>query len=124
MGGIVIQQGGIGDNKEFSVVTTGKITIYIQNEGGLTSANDDVTNRNYYFNTSRSRRKYVLRIDQTVKITKINGETLTDPISVVIGDGSLTPDSGMHKEEFDVTLLQNMEIDVLTANTNIKLRVY
>ncbi len=123
MGGFSTQWDGIGDNKEFSVATTGEITIFFNNTS-LTSADDDVDNRNYYFDTSKSRRKFVLRVDKSVTITKENGETLTNPITVNIGDGSITPATGIHREEFDTLVLQSITINVLTANTNIKLRIY
>ena len=81
-------QGFIGDNKEFSVATTGEITVFFYNATNQTSVNDDTTNKNYYFDNNRSARKYVLRADKSVEITEINTTVLTDPISATIGDGT------------------------------------
>lgn len=121
MSGIIVAE-GIGDNKEFSVATTGEILIDFISV--LKASNDDPTNRNYYFNTSRSVRKWVLRADQTVEITELNATVLTNPTSVVIGDGTSFPASAVHREEYDQPRLYQMKINILTANTNLKLRIY
>jgi len=126
MGGFERQftQGYIGENKEFSVANTSTITLNFNDPTGKTSANDNATTGVYYTDVAHPRRKFVLRCNQSIQINKINGVTLTDPISVVIGDGSVVPASAIHKEEYDFPTLISMEIEVLTANTNIKLRVY
>ncbi len=115
---------GIGENKEFSVATTGVITVFFYNSAGLTSANDDTANRNYYFDNQRVAKKYVLRTNQTIEITEIGSiqsPTITDPITVAIGSD---PASGKHREEFDGSVVTHLKINILTTNTNLKLRTY
>ena len=121
MGGFIphVEHGYVGDNKEFSVVTTGEITIHFFNVGNLTSVNDNTTTKNYYFDKNKSTRKYVLRTNQAVEITEINGVVMTDPITV-----ALISSSGYHREEFDDTTAYKIKINILTGNTNIKIRKY
>ncbi len=114
-----VEHGYIGDNKEFSVVTTGEITVHFFNSGNLTSVNDNTTTKNYYFDKNKSTRKYVLRTNQAVEITEVNDVVLTDPITV-----ALISSSGLHKEEFDDIAVYKIKINVITANTNIKIRKY
>lgn len=122
MAGIIPVMGGVGDNKEFSVAATGLITVTFRSE--LNSGDDNTTTGQYYFNIDRTVRKFVLRTNQTIEITRLNGLTLTDPITVAIGDGSITPASGIHKEEYDQPILASMQLRILTTNTNLKLRMY
>ena len=107
---------GIGDNKEFSVASPSEITIHLGDADsvGKTSANDTATD--YYLDTRKSARKFFLRTDQALTITKYNGIALTDPITV-----ALVSSAGSHKQEFDALVLMSMSIQTSTANTNLKI---
>lgn len=122
MGGFVRADEGVGENKEFTVATVGVITIYLSNIEDKTSANDDPSARQYYLNAHLVARKFVLRFNQSIEITQINDRVFTDPTSLVIGDGSVVPATGIHREEYDQATVQTIKINILTANTNIKLR--
>ncbi len=123
MGGFIRADEGVGENKEFTVATVGVITINLSNIDDKTSANDDPSAGEYYLNNQITARKYVLRFNQSIEITQINNRVFADPTSLVIGDGSVVPAAGIHREEYDQPTVQTIKINILTANTNIKLRV-
>lgn len=117
---------GIGDNKEFGVATAGIITVYFYNASGKTAANDDPANGNYYFSNPRTAKQFILRTDQTVQITEIGhlqATILTDPITVAIGDGTVVPASGLHREKYEHPVVSYLKINIQTANTNLKIRI-
>ena len=112
----------VGDNIEFVSDTAGdEITIYFYTPAGTTSSSDTPTEK--YCDTSRRRRKFVLRTDQSLQILEENGVVMTDPITVAIGDGSVIPATGKHTERLNSQILVNMKIRCPTANTNVKIRV-
>lgn len=118
---------GVGDNKEFAVAGTGQITIHLYNSEGKTAANDDPATGNYYIDNPRVAKKFVLRTDQTLQIVKLgslHNITLTNPITVAIGDGTVIPAAGIHREEYDAPTVHYITLNIQTANTNLKLRVY
>ena len=102
----------VGDNKEFSVAAISTITVYFYTEAGTTSASDTASAK--YFNTSQRRHKLVIRPDKTILINKLNGVTLTDPITIV-GVTSYT-------EKFGGSGYVSMEIDTQDTATDIKIR--
>ena len=125
MGGFIPQQeqGYIGDNKEITVATTGEITLWFYRTG-YSSVNDNITAREYYFDKQKVARKFVIRTNQTITITEMNGTVLTDPTTIAIGDGTVIPASGYHKEEFDDAAVYSIKLNILTADTELKIRKY
>ena len=121
MGGFFTTIASAGENKRIFATATGLITIYFQNDTNLDS-NDD-TDIVYYFDTSKSRRKIQIRSNQSLEIISFRDTTFTDPISVVIGDGTVVPASASFTFEFDEPYLNKMVINVLTANTTIDITV-
>ena len=116
-------QDDTGDNKEITIASTGNITLYFQNNSGLTSADDNPTIGNYYLDSNKIRRLITLRTDQSLQILGMNGETYTDPITVAIGDGTIEPASGKYEENFRFLLISSITLNIQTANTNLKLKV-
>ena len=74
----------VPDNVEFSVATANtEVTINVQNNSSLTSANDTATQK--YTDSNKTRHRYVVGADKAILITKYNGVALTDPRTVVAG---------------------------------------
>jgi len=119
-----------GDNKNFAVDGVKTITIYIDHTN--TSANDTDTEK-YFDNTltaggaAQDEAKAIfIRSNQTFQILSMNDTTFTDPIDVVIGDGTAVPASAKHREVFDKAWLRKLVIKTTVATgttTNIKIRV-
>jgi len=105
----------IGENKEFHVAATSDVTVYFNggSTGANTSENDTATEK--YTDNHASAKNFCLRSDQAVQIVSINGVEFTSPYTCT-ANGSIT-------EKLDTQILFKMVIRVLTAGTNIKLRV-
>jgi len=104
----------IGENLEFGVTAASDVTVYFNGKDGTkTSADDSATE--IFTDTYGSVKNYCLRCDQAVQIVSFNGVTLTDPISI--------PKVQSITENLDSGMIFKMVIRVITANTNIKLRV-
>ena len=117
---------GVGDNKEFSVATIGEITVYFFNSSGKTATDDDPNNRVYYFSNPRTVKRYIIRYDQTIAINQVGSLqniTLTDPITCAIGDGTIEPATGAYKERYESPTVSYLKINILTENTNLKIRI-
>lgn len=111
-GGIVE---GVGENIEFAVASASDVTVYFN--GGSTqaktSADDTVTEK--YININTLVKQIALRNSQAISIVSMNGITFTDPISIAANKG-LT-------ERLDTPSIFMMVIRIITADTNIKIRV-
>jgi len=104
----------VGDNREFGVSGIATVTVHFGNVGGKTSADDTATDK--YVDNHTSGTKFNVRSDQTIKITKINNITLTDPITVLINAG--------HTEKFTNPVLSSITFETtVTGTTNVKVRV-
>jgi len=104
-----------GDNIEFPVAAAGDVTVYLNGgaSGSNTSAND--TESVKYFDHAKRRKNFCLRADKAVQVISINGVVLTSPYTMA-KNKSIT-------EKWDTALLFKMVIRIITAATNIKLRV-
>ena len=111
MGDIGTQE-STGDNLEFNVASTSDVTINFADSSN-TSANDTATTK--YTDTSKRRKAFCLRPNKAVQIISFNGVALTDPYSCK-ANGSIT-------ENWDTPLITSIVIRVITADTNLKLRV-
>lgn len=116
----LIQDGSVGDNKEFAVAAISDVNIHI-GVSGKTSADDTATDKYFdnlmstdgaYCSTAKA---FYIRSDQTVQIVGMNNTTFTNPITVVINKG--------HRELFDVRQVFKIVIRTTVVNTNLKIRV-
>jgi len=101
-----------GENLEFNVATASDIEVFFTDDS-KTSADDTATAK--YVDTPCSVRKFQIRNDQTIQILSINNRIYTDPITVTVTNGIIE-----RRETHSIT---KIAIRVLTANTNLKIRV-
>lgn len=102
-----------GDNKEFAVSGVQEVKVHFT--GDNTSSNDTETDK--YFDFSFIVIKFNVRSDESIKITKLNNRTLTDPITV-------TKDKG-HTEKHFGPMLDSITLKTTVAGvTNIKVRAF
>ena len=111
-----------GDNKEFGVDGTKDVTFYFS-KSGYTSANDTETEK--YGDRHKIERRLVIREKKSFKIVSYDDATFTDPIPVVVGDGTIVPASAIHKEDLDARGLTSMLLRTSEASgtlTEFKIR--
>ena len=111
-----------GDNKEFGVDGTKDVTFYFS-KSGYTSANDTETEK--YGDRHKIARRFVIRANKSFQIVSYDDATFTDPIPVVVGDGTIVPASAIHKEDLDARGLTSMLLRTSEASgtlTEFKIR--
>lgn len=101
-----------GDNIEFTAVNAG---TYVLN---LAQGTDSEFVKNATPDPNKTllltARCFSLKTDQNVNITKMNGRTFTNPISVILNKE--------HTEKRNNPVIMQLTLDVQTANTKIALR--
>ena len=104
--------GGVGDNREFTVVTPSDVTIYFTNNDSKDSSDDTTTEK--YMDNSTAASRFFIRNNQTIHLTQINETTLTDAATIIINKS--------HKEEFSAGVVDKIVLRTSVANTSIKIR--
>lgn len=99
----------VPDNLEFNIpVVNTEVTLHFQNNTALTSSDDTTTDK--YTDTNRTRNRYVVGADNAIVITKINGQTLTDPRTIP---------ANLTFAESEVPGMVSITIRNEVANTNV-----
>lgn len=97
------------ENDEWQTSSISDVTVHVFDDG-----TDDATNR--YLNCDAEATSWQLRTDQVITISSINGQTLKMPLTINANkDWIVSRKAGLR--------LRNVVINVLTANTNLKLFV-
>lgn len=100
-----------GDNIEFTAVSTGDYTIYLQHNDN-TSSND--TEFVKYPNNSLTARVFTIRTNQNADLVQLNGVVFTNPSTIIKNKA--------HIEKRNIPIISKMLIRVGVANTTIKVR--
>lgn len=102
----------LGDNKEMAFATLQDYVVHFNSQGN-TAANDTDTVR--YFTNRTNVRKFNVRTDQAIRITKFNDKTLTDPI-LIAANKSIT-------RELGTPMLTNITIRTTVVDTNVQILI-
>lgn len=106
---------GEGDNIEFTAVTAGDYEIYLQsNEEGTDEEFTKYSHKSNGDGYGLTARKFVIRADNNVDLTELNGEEFTN-LCQITGNKS-------HIEERNFPSVHKLKIRTFAANTTIKVR--
>ena len=113
-----------GDTTLAGEITTGGLTRVQAGTISHSVGTNVTTLQNLFIATAvfTNLHKSALFNQDTIGGQMTHASDFVSDVTLAIGDGAITPSSGIHREEFDEPKLYKLVLRILTANTNLKLR--